>query len=132
MDQVSTVVPKHLVQRPGTGVLAIRSRQSLRRVTAQLAARIPVFSSGNWNTTTESKNPADHMHEVLHRMRQKIGFSDELIRDDVLQDWHSECAARDYQLSAIFIGQPTGDVLSSIAAAGLRGLHLIMGTASIF
>lgn len=111
------------VQKPGTGVLALRSFQSVRNVTAKLAKRVNRWNGSTWSDYGTSKNPADQYFARLeHGVSQEI-ISASVIKNISLQNWWQEGDDRDYQVNAIFNGLSLGEQLQKIASAGFARVN---------
>lgn len=106
-------------QRPGTALLALKSRgQTVRNITVLASRYVRDWDGSGWNTLSTSSNPAVHFRQLLHDFLSHYGVDTSLINDDEFVAWRTECAARGYEVSAVFSGATMRAALEAIAVAG--------------
>ena len=106
------------VYQPGTGVFDVRSKQTLKSVTAELEAHVETWNGSVWGSAGVTNNPAAHFRHVLKMIVARERLNTNLINSSILQDWYEECAAQDYRLSYVYTGGDQFETLRQIAAAG--------------
>ena len=89
-------------------------------IAATFESQVPIYSGGNWNTTTASRNPAAHYRHVLLDSLNPDPRDPVIVDSNLLSDWYTFCATNGYQCNAIVTGNEP-DVLAMIASAGWAG-----------
>lgn len=94
----------------------------INSVSATFESQVSIYSGGNWNTTTTSRNPAAHYRHVLLDSLNADPRSTEIVNSGVLEDWYAFCVTQGYECNAI-VSANEPDVLSMIASAGWAGMR---------
>lgn len=94
----------------------------INSVSATFESQVPIYSGGNWNTTTTSRNPAAHYRHVLLDSLNADPRATAIVNSGVLEDWYTYCAAQGYECNAI-VSANEPDVLAMIASAGWAGMR---------
>lgn len=117
--QATTITDRQPCQRPKTALLAVKSRgMSVKNVTALMSRYVHDWDGTGWNTLTTTSNPATHYRQVLFDYLTYHGISTNLIANDQLVAWRSECESRGYEVSAVFAGSSVRETLDAISVAG--------------
>jgi len=94
----------------------------INSVSATFESQVAIWSGGNWNTVTTSRNPAAHYRHVLLDDLNADPRAAEIVNSGVLEDWYTHCATNGYECNApVSANEP--DVLSMIASAGWAGIR---------
>lgn len=115
----TTLVNRQPCQRPGTALIAMRSRgQTVNNVTVLAGRYVRDWDGSGWSVLTTTKNPAVHYRQILWDYLTYHGIDTSLIDEASFVAWRQECIERGYEVSAVFSGQATRDALDLCAAAG--------------
>ena len=127
----TAIAETHPCQKPGTALIALRSRgQNIRNVTAVMARYVMDWDGSGWNTPVISANPALHARQLLsdfveyarvaqHSRIPRFRDMGTLIDDADFVAWRDQCDAMGARVSYLSQGEPVAMVLQSILAAGL-------------
>lgn len=115
----SAVSDKHPVQKPGTALVALRSKgHPVKNITVLSSGYVMDWGGSAWDNETTTKNPAAWYYHILKMMFDAFGVDTSLIDSASIVAWRTECIAKGYEVSMVIAGQTFGEVLQSIAAAG--------------
>ena len=118
-------------QRPGTALVALRSRQSVRNVTAKLTGYARDWDGSGWNNWVATRNPALQTRQLLadlveysrvaehSRLPRIAALAQSVLEDTDWTGWKAQCNTMGATCSLVSAGEPVGDVLARLMAAGL-------------
>lgn len=115
----TVIVNQQPCQRPGTAILALKSRgQTVRNVTVEGSKYVADWDGAAWATPVITGNPAVHYRNLLGDYLTYHGIDQSLIVEAEFVAWRQECIDRSYEVSAVFAGTSMAEALAQIAEAG--------------
>jgi len=94
----------------------------INSVSATFESQVAIWSGGNWNTVTTSRNPAAHYRHVLLDSLNADPRAAEIVNSGVLEDWYTYCVTKGYECNALASANEP-DILAMIASAGWAGMR---------
>lgn len=106
--------------KPTAPVATIQVRvknRDIPQISALCTGLVPDLVDGQWSGWVPTRNPASHYRFALTGSLTSRPISIRYVDDEVIADWHAECAARGYTCD-LLLQDSMGDALRSIASCG--------------
>lgn len=132
IQQATVLAPVQPCQKPGTALIALKSRgQSVRNVTADLTGKAKDWGGAAFDTYVATSNPALQTRQLLedfishsqvaeHSRYPRIkALAQEILVNTDWTGWKAQCEAMGASCSLVSAGQSVAENLSRLLAAGL-------------
>lgn len=100
-------------------LIAIRAKnRALGKISVQASGYVKDWTGTAWSNWTTTSNPAPHYRDVLVGRESGDAMPEELIDDDKLVAWRSQCATEGYTCDMVCEGASVAEVIGYLASCG--------------
>lgn len=119
MMRLASVFNTHPVQKPSFALIAVKATgRQINSISVEASGYVPDYDGSTWSNWTTTANPAPHYRYILNGGSSPDPIPTDLIDDDGLVAWRTDCATNGWACNATFENDNADEVLKVVASCG--------------